>query len=120
MQVRITDHFMACMATLETFLDEAGAQQAYDALLVQLQEVIVPNLEQHPQMGRALLQRPLHSIETTRKVEALRARHGNVDIREYITGDYLILYTHTDNVTDLLSIRHHKQLSYELGMFWRE
>jgi hypothetical protein len=40
------------------------------------------------------------------------------DIREYVTADYLLLYAVIKDVVYLLSIRHHKQLSFDFARLW--
>ncbi|GHU18493.1 hypothetical protein FACS189475_04060 [Betaproteobacteria bacterium] len=58
-------------------------------------------------------------------VEALARLTGlpggtSVSLRVYLHGDYLILYvlTDTDTTVYLLSIRHHRQLSFDFARFW--
>lgn len=118
MQVRITENFLANLADIEQFLQLAGASHAYDELLDDLQKIIISNLERHPQLGRLFLQRQPLSIQGLQKYEQLLAQPNGADIREYKHGDYLILYTAPKDAVYLLSIRHHKQLSFELLAFW--
>jgi hypothetical protein len=51
-------------------------------------------------------------------IERLKARIGRGEIREYLTGDYLILYALIGDAVYLLSIRHHRQLSFDIERFW--
>jgi hypothetical protein len=118
MQVRITDNFLANLADIEQFLQLANANHAYDSLLDDLQQTIIGNLENHPQIGRLFLQRQPLSIEGLQKHKQLLAQPGASDIREYIHNDYLILYTIHKDTVHLLSIRHHRQLSFDLIAFW--
>ena len=39
-------------------------------------------------------------------------------LREYLHGDYLILYTLAGSTVYLLSIRHHRQLSFAFAKLW--
>jgi hypothetical protein len=39
-------------------------------------------------------------------------------LREYLHGDHLILYTLTGSKAYLLSIRHHRQLSFAFAKLW--
>jgi hypothetical protein len=39
-------------------------------------------------------------------------------LREYLHGDYLMLYTQTGSTAYLLSIRHHRQLSFAFAKLW--
>jgi hypothetical protein len=40
-------------------------------------------------------------------------------LREYLHGDYLILYTLIGSTVYLLSIRHHRQLSFAFARLWQ-
>jgi hypothetical protein len=40
------------------------------------------------------------------------------NIREYILKDYVIPYVLVTENAYLLSIKHHRQLSFDLGRFW--
>jgi len=45
---------------------------------------------------------------------------GTADaLREYPHGDYLILYTVIGSTVHLLSIRHHRQLSFAFAKLWQ-
>jgi hypothetical protein len=39
-------------------------------------------------------------------------------VREYVAGDYLNLYVVIERVVYLLSIKHHRQLSFDFDRFW--
>lgn len=60
-------------------------------------------------------------METTSRLEKLTSlmRVGD-DLREFIFDDYLILYLIRDPHVVLLSIKHHRQLSFDLNKFWVE
>ena len=118
MQVRITDNFTANLREIEIFLETADAGAAYDTLLDHLQQAIVPNLENHPRLGKLLLQRTAHSVEVQHKQKLLATQHSDLEVREYISGNYLLLYSIHEDVIYLLSIKHHKQLSFDLLGFW--
>jgi hypothetical protein len=48
-----------------------------------------------------------------------KLRDGD-DLREFIADEYLILYVVRAKQIVFLSIRHHRQLSFDLKRFWRE
>lgn len=49
------------------------------------------------------------------RLETLKQRLGkNTRLREYISGDYLVLYAVRGDNLYLLSIKHHRQLSFDL------
>ena len=118
MQVRITDNFTANLSVIEQFLEVAGASHTFDMLLANLRNTLIPNLEQHPQLGRLLLEKPSLSVESLQKKQQLLSQANHTNIREYITGDYLILYVIQTDIVYLLAIKHHKQLSFDLASFW--
>ena len=116
--VKLTANFEANLAAIEAFWIEANAPQAYVALLDDLLETVVPSLLQYPRLGRLFLDRQPRSIESRAAVKRLRARIGAGDIREHLAGDYLVLYALIDNDIHLLSIKHHRQLSFDFEGLW--
>ncbi|MCS6787657.1 MAG: type II toxin-antitoxin system RelE/ParE family toxin [Thiobacillaceae bacterium] len=119
--VRLTTNFETNLDDIERFLSEAGAPAAYDRLLDQLLEVVVPNLQRFPRAGRPFLARVPDSAEAVLALHRLRERLGEMaEIREYLTRDYLILYALLNGAVYLLSIRHHRQLSFDLARFWSD
>lgn len=53
------------------------------------------------------------------RLDTLKRRVGkNTSLREYISGDYLVLYALRGTYLYLLSIRHHRQLSFDLKEHW--
>ncbi|MEJ2231549.1 MAG: hypothetical protein P8X46_10265 [Nitrospirales bacterium] len=42
------------------------------------------------------------------------------DLREFIVDEYLVLYLHRGNHLVFLSVKHHRQLSFDLKRFWQE
>lgn len=67
------------------------------------------------------------SLETDERISRLKRRFGDIDVREYLFDDYLILYgiggnsgTAKRRVTvHLLTIRRHRQLSFDFEGFWQ-
>ena len=101
------------------FLAEADQPAAFVKLLELLGTRVVPNLEKFPGIGRSFLEHRAGSVEGEFALSALRPRPGGAALREYLTGDYLILYAEQDAVVHLLSIKHHRQLSFDLETHWR-
>lgn len=116
--VKLTANFEANLASIETFWIEVDAPRSYDGLLDVLLESVIPNLEQFPKMGRPFLSRQAQSVESQAVIERLKTRTGRGEIKEYLMDDYLILYALIGDAVYLLSIRHHKQLSFDLEGFW--
>ena len=121
--VRLTANFERNLADIERFLIEAEAPQAYDALLDELLDTAIPNLERFPGIGRPFLANAARSVETTNALDALRAKLSALTpdpeaLREYILDHYLVLYARTDANLYLLAIRHHRQLSFDFQTHW--
>lgn len=118
-RVELTASFLKRLAAIEAFLTEADAAFAYDRLLDELRTTVVPNLRRFPRIGRRYLDQPPQSAEALAQLAALPA--GAADrLREYLHGDYLILYTvaTSGHLVHLLSIRHHRELSFQFASLW--
>ena len=116
-RVELTASFIERLASIETFLAEADAPQAYDKLLDDLRRTVIPNLRRFPRIGRRYLDQPPQSAEAMALLAALPP--GTADaLREYLHGDYLVLYTLAGSTVYLLSIRHHRQLSFAFAKLW--
>jgi len=120
--VKLTANFERNLESIELFLLEADATKAFDALLEELTETIIPNLEHFPDMGRLFLNRIARSVEANNGLEALRHKLEIVakgsELREYLFTDYLELYARAGNTIYLLSIKHHRQLSFDFQSLW--
>jgi hypothetical protein len=116
--VKLTRNFESNLAELELFLDEAHDHQAFDRLLDDLSDTLIPNLEIFPAMGRLFLERPVCSVEMSNALERLHTKLGDGELREYLFADYLVLYMQLDAIIYLLSIKHHRQLSFDFQSLW--
>ena len=120
--VQLTANFERNLEELEAFLAEADAPHAFDALLEELADTVIPNLESFPGMGRMFLARPARSVEVangiarlTRQLSALAA---DGELREYVMAHHLLLYARMRGTVVLLSIRHQRQLSFDFEALW--
>jgi plasmid stabilization system protein ParE len=116
--VKLTANFERNLADIEAFLTEADAPQAFDGLLDELLDTVIPNLERFPGMGRPFLNRAIGSVEATNALSVLRTKLKAVlaepaGLREYVMDHYLVLYVQIDGTIHLLSIKHHRQLSFD-------
>ena len=116
-QVELTASFIERLESIETFLAEADAPQVYDQLLDGLRRTVIPNLRRFPRIGRRYLDQPPQSAEAMTQLAALPPGAADA-LREYLHDDYLILYALTDSTVHLLSIRHHRQLSFAFAKLW--
>jgi plasmid stabilization system protein ParE len=116
-QVELTASFIERLESIEAFLTDAGAPQAYDKLLDDLRRTVIPNLRRFPRIGRWYLDNPPQSAEALVQLRALPPGVAYA-LREYLHGDYLMVYTLTGSTVYLLSIRHHRQLSFAFAKLW--
>ena len=120
--VKFTANFEANLAAIEVFLTERQFAHGYDRLLDELGEVVVPNIERFPAMGRPFFAHAAQSVEALALADRLRTRLARLaedaELREFVMNDYAILYALVRDSAYLLSIKHHRQLSFDLGKFW--
>lgn len=121
--VKFTANFERNLEEIERFLMEAEAPKAFDGLLDELLETVVPNLERFPEMGRPFLRQRVRSVEVANAVAALKVKLNVLTpeadaIREYVLKHYLLLYAVAGEAIYLLSIRHHRQLSFDFEGHW--
>ena len=120
--VKLTANFERNLGQAEAFLLEANAPQAFDALLDELTDTVIPNLERFPGMGRLFFVRPIRSVEASNRMDVLKRKLNVIakdgEIREYVMPHYLVLYARFDATIYLLSIRHHRQLSFDFQAQW--
>lgn len=118
-RVELTASFLERLDAIEAFLTGANAAFAFDDLLAELRAKVFPNLARFPRIGRRYLDNPPQSAEALAQLAALPAGAASA-LREYLHGDYLMLYTamDADATVYLLSIRHHRQLSFDFARLW--
>lgn len=122
-RVDLTASFLERLDAIEAFLVDADASFAFDDLLAELRAAVIPNLQRFPRIGRRYLANPPQSAEALAQLAALPAGAPDA-LREYLHSDYLVLYTVVDASPDakssvyLLSIRHHRQLSFDFAKLW--
>ncbi len=118
-RVELTASFLECLDAIEAFLTEADAAFAFDDLLAELRATVIPNLARFPRIGRRYLDNPPQSAEALAQLATLPAGAANA-LREYLHGDYLMLYAamEASATVYLLSIRHHRQLSFDFARLW--
>lgn len=121
--VKFTANFERNLENIERFLTEVEAPHAYDGLLDELLETVIPNLERFSEMGRPFIARLPGSVETTNALATLRTKLSALTqdadaLREYVLKDYLLLYALIGGVIYLLAIRHQRQLSFDFEGHW--
>ena len=118
-RVELTASFLERLDAIEAFLVEANAGPTFDTLLAELRATVIPNLRRFPRIGRRYLAHPPQSAEALAQLAALPVGVPGA-LREYLHGDYLMLYAPIDAKATvyLLSIRHHRQLSFDFARLW--
>ncbi|MFL9880349.1 type II toxin-antitoxin system RelE/ParE family toxin [Herbaspirillum rhizosphaerae] len=120
--VKLTASFERNLDEIEVFLREAEAPQAFDALLDELSDTVIPNLERFSGIGSSFLARPTRSVEASNGIAHLKAQLDAIaadgELYEYVMTRYLLLYARIKGTVYLLSIRHHRQLSFDLTSHW--
>lgn len=118
-RVKLTASFLERLDAIEAFLTEADAAFAFDDLLAELRATVIPNLARFPRIGRRYLDSPPQSAEALAQLATLPAGSANA-LREYLHADYLLLYAamEADETVYLLSIRHHRQLTFDFAAHW--
>ncbi len=118
--VRITANFHRNLGEIRQFLAENDAGRAFDALLDRVFDNVIPNLERFPELGKDFLARGPRSAEGLALFNNVKKRLGRgLALREYITGDTIVLYAVRGREVFLLCIRHHRQLSFDFRNVWR-
>lgn len=122
LSVKLTANFEHNLEEVEAFLRQNEAPEAFDALLDELADTVIPNLERFPSMGRLFLERLALSVEVNNGVARLRKQLDTLakggELREYAMTHYLLLYAQIRGSVYLLSIRHHRQLSFDFEGLW--
>ena len=118
-RVELTASFIERLDATLAFLVEADAGFAFDTLLAELRATVISNLRHFLRIGRRYLANPPQSAEALAQLSALPAGAPDA-LREYLQGDYLMLYAamEADATVHLLSIRHHRQLSFDFVRRW--
>ncbi|MBA5688019.1 type II toxin-antitoxin system RelE/ParE family toxin [Rugamonas apoptosis] len=120
--VKLTANFERNLEEVESFLSNADAPHAFDALLDELTATVIPTLEHFPDVGRLFFERPTRSVEVGKSLEGLKRKlkaiGRNGEVREYVMSHYLLLYARFGDTIYLLSIRHHRQLSFDFQALW--
>jgi plasmid stabilization system protein ParE len=115
-----TENFARNLDEIRDFLG-AGGDAAFAQLRKRLFSDLVPSLCRFPQAGRSFLLHSVRSRAARTLIRRLRTRlKAGDDLREMILGDYVTLYLVRGGRVVFLSIKHHRQLSFDLRRFWGE
>lgn len=118
--VRVTRHFARNLDDIRSFLEDAGDEEVFPRLLDDLFDETIPSLERFPDLGSDFFRRRPASREAAELAAVLQQRLGErATLRELIRGDYLVLYARRNRDIYLLTIKHHRQLSFDFPQFWQ-
>lgn len=103
--------FRARLRAIHLFLDEIGAAHRYEQLLDDMEQVVFPNIRSFPLIGRPYLDDEVRSTEALMALARL-PREAKQQLRQYVHGDFTVLYAATPEAIHLVSIRHHRESTF--------
>lgn len=113
--VNITANFTRNLDDIESFFNQTGQPKQFEALLDQLFDTVIPNIQHFPFIGKDFLAELPNSVEGITALQKILARlPENASIRQYLSKDYLILYRLDGQEIALLAIKHHRQLYFNV------
>ena len=116
-QVGAAPHFADCLLAVRAFMveqDAASAPARLSQLKRELREMKTM-LAWSPASGRPARFLKPNSAQASLRLAGVQqlAQSANLpDLREFVIGSHVVLYAHSDTEVVLLSIKHHRQLSY--------
>ena len=116
-QVSAAPHFAECLLAIHAFMVEQDAASA-PARLAQIKRdlrELKTLLAWSPASGRPARFLSPNSAQASLRlaaVQQLAQSAGLPHLREYVIGSYVVLYAHSDTEVVLLSLKHHRQLTY--------
>ena len=116
-QVGAAPHFADCLLAVHAFMVEQDAASA-PARLSQLKRDLremKTMLAWSPASGRSARFLKPNSAQASLRLAAVQqlAQSANLPhLREFVIGSHVVLYAHSDTEVVLLSIKHHRQLTY--------
>ncbi len=116
-QVSAAPHFAGCLQAVHAFMLEQDAASA-PARLAQLKRELRDMktlLAWSPASGRPARFLHPNSAQASLRlaaVQKLAQSAGLPHLREYVIGSHVVLYAHSDTEVVLLSLKHHRQLTF--------
>ena len=117
-QVMATANFEANLREIQRAAIQARARAAFAPLVDELANTIIPGLARFSGLGRSFRAEQPRSLEAMNRLAAARNSLGDGELREYLAGDYLIVYAVLGETIHLLSITHRHRLSSDLSALW--
>ena len=116
--VKITANFDHNLESIEQFYSDRQVPNAFDELLNDIADNVIPNLENFPEIGRNFFGKPARSVEVANALKKLQRKLNGGVLHEYLIADYAVLYARFEDIIYLLSIKHHRQLSFDFNFIW--
>jgi plasmid stabilization system protein ParE len=117
--VRLTPNLEANLADIERYWADNQFPAGFDRLMAELFDTVIRNLEDHPRYGRRFFDRQAQTLQVQQKTQSVATQLAKVisdgELREYVMTDYTVLYALVADTIYLLSIKHHKQLLFDLA-----
>ena len=119
-KVEAAPNFLANLDSAHQFFqvqDEASAESRLTKLKADLREMIAI-LAWSPASGRPARFLSAKSAQATLKansVQQLAEQAGLPSLREYVVGQFIVLYAHSNTDVVLLALKHQRQLMYSAG-----
>jgi hypothetical protein len=116
-QVSAASHFAGCLQAVHAFMVKQDASSA-SARLVQLKRELREMktlLTWSPASGRPARFLHPNSVQASLRLAAVQQLAQSVGLphlREYVIGSHVVLYAHSDTEVVLLSLKHHRQLTF--------
>jgi hypothetical protein len=110
MKVVATQNLVRNLEALERFRPDRP--QAWLRMNSLLASKVIPLLRRQPRVGRLFDRGQLtpHPI-----LEHVRKRLGGGELREWLVGEYLLLYVVGSRQVTLVAMRHTRELGYDFG-----
>lgn len=117
MRLRVgkTRNFEANLLELEDHAERHGAAQRFDRLLHDLSTRLIPLLAETPGVGAPFRTEHLRSAEALFVLERMVRKLKGSELRQIVSGQFLVLYLVGARSVQLLAVRHHRQGGFRLG-----
>lgn len=116
--VRLTDNFIANLRGIEAYYADHDGVHGFGAVLDQVFDTLIPNLERFPAMGRPFLERDAYSVEGVKLREQLLVEYPEYEVREFLLRQHVALYALHGPRVFLLAIKDFRQLTYDFQRVW--
>ena len=119
-KIEAAPNFLASLDAAHQFFqieDADGADSRLTKLKDELKEMI-SILAWSPASGRParfMAAKSAQAILKTNAVQQLAEQAGLPSLREYVVGQYIVLYAHSETEVVLLALKHQRQLMYSVG-----